>query len=129
MPSAEYTKRFSSAAVLNSKVDLIPYFKAKVTEVTKQDVALQFLARDGQTFTDEYGTVTVSVKGDKITMKLAPAIGVEYPLKDATGIITATDGATFTVDTNNPLAGKDIVIDFEVVSLSKAKDAKTSPIN
>ena len=55
--------------------------------------------------------------------------GAEFPLKDATGIITSTDGANFTVDANNPLAGKAIVIDFEVVSLSKAKDAKISPVN
>ena len=129
MPAAEYTKRFSSFPVLNSEVDLIPYFKAKVTEVTKQDVALQFLAKAGQKYTDEYGTITVSVKGDQVTTTLAPAIGAEFPLKDATGIITATDGTTFTVDANNPLAGKDIVIEFEVVSLSKAQDMKAEPID
>jgi len=129
MPKVVYVKQLSSDPVLNSEVDLIPYFKTKVTEVTKGDVALQFLARDGQIVTEEYGTVKVSVKGDQVTTTLVPTIGAEFPLQDQTGIITATDGVNFTVDANHPLAGKDIVIDFEVVSLSKAKDAKTSTMN
>jgi FKBP-type peptidyl-prolyl cis-trans isomerase 2 len=129
MPKEAYVKQLSSQPALNNEVDLIPYFKAKVTEVSEKDVVLQFLAKDGQTINDEFGTVTVSVKGDKVTTTLVPAIGSSFPLKDTMGIITATDGTTFTVDGNHPLAGKDIVIDFEVVSLSKAKDVKTSPIN
>jgi|GEM_PF-1606586 len=128
MPAEEYTKRFASFPVMNKEVDLIPYFKAKVTEVEEHDVALQFQAKEGQTFSDTYGTVTVHVKEDTITTTLAPAIGAEFPLKDGVGIISATDGVTFTVDANNPLASKSVVIDFEVVSVTKKASLKTGAI-
>ncbi len=115
--------------MLNKEVDLVPYFKARVMEVTERDVALEFLAKDGATFTESYGTVTVSVAGDQITTNLKPFIGAEFPIKDETGIITATDGASFTVDTNNPLAGKSIVVDLAVVSLTKAATLHMKPID
>lgn len=129
MPADEYVKRFSSFPLVNKEVDLVPYFKARVTEVTERDVALEFLAKDGATFDESYGTVTVSVKDDQVTTTLKPRIGADFPTKDATGIIAATDGASFTVDTNSPLAGKPIIVDLEVVSLTKAAALQTKPID
>lgn len=129
LPADEYVKRFSSFPVLNKEVDLVPYFKARVMEVTERDVALEFLVKNGEIFTDSSGTVSVIVVGDKVTTTLKPVIGAEFPIKDETGIITATDGVSFTVDTNNPLAGKSIVVDLAVVSLTKAAALQMKPID
>lgn len=129
MPAEDYVKRFSSFPVLNKEVELVPYFKTKVTEVTERDVALESLAGNGETVTESFGAVTIGVDGDRITVTLKPAIGAQFPIKDAQGIITATDGASFTVDTNHPLAGKVIVLDLEVVSVTKAATLQTTPID
>jgi FKBP-type peptidyl-prolyl cis-trans isomerase 2 len=129
LPADEYVKRFSSFPVLNKEVDLVPYFKARVSEVKERDVALEFLVKDGAIFTDNIGKVTVKVEADRITTTLKPVIGAEFPIKDSTGVITATDGTTFTVDTNNPLAGKSIVVDLAVVSMAKAATLQTKPID
>jgi thiol:disulfide interchange protein len=45
-------------------------------------------------------------------------------MDDAKGRIVATDGMSFTVDFNHPLAGKDIDFDVEVVALTKASAFK-----
>jgi len=120
MPADEYVKRFSTFPVLNKEVELVPYFKSRVIEMTEQDVALENLAKNGVTAKEIYGTVLITVDGEQITTTLKPVIGAPFPVKDGTGIITSTDGKVFTVDTNNPLAGKNIVLDLEVVSLIKA---------
>ena len=125
--AADYAKRLSSFPVLNKEVDLVPYFKARVTEVTEHDVALEFQVQDGASFEDSYGTVKVTVAGDQITTTLKPLIGAQFPVQDGSGVISATDGAFFTVDTNNPLAGKGIVIDLEVVKIEPAATAPASP--
>jgi thiol:disulfide interchange protein len=62
----------------------------------------------------------VAVAERHITTTLEPQLGAPFPMKDGVGIITATDGMTFTVDFNHPLAGKAIVLDLEVVSVSPA---------
>ena len=127
LPADEYVKHFSSFPVLNKEVDLVPYFKARVTEVTEKDVALEFLVKNGETFSDSIGTVAVSVVGNRITT-IKARYRRRVPDKDETGIITATDGTSFTVDTNNPLAGKSIVVDLAVVSLTKAAALQAKPI-
>jgi FKBP-type peptidyl-prolyl cis-trans isomerase 2 len=128
MPADEYAKLLGSAPVLNAEVNLVPYFKARVTKVTGQDVTLEFLVKNGETFTDDIGTVSVAVAGDQVTTTLKPVIGATFPLKDEDGIIIATDGNTFTVDANSLLAGKNIVINLEVVSLTKAQEVKSAPV-
>ncbi|HCE67623.1 MAG: hypothetical protein A2X82_01515 [Geobacteraceae bacterium GWC2_55_20] len=118
MPADEYVKRFSAFPQLNKEVELMPYFKSRVTEVTERDVALEFLVADGESFNDSFGTVSVAVAGDRITTTLKPELGAPFPLKDGFGIVSVTDGVTFTVDTNHPLAGKTIVLDVELVSVA-----------
>ncbi|NVN90570.1 MAG: thioredoxin family protein [Desulfuromonadales bacterium] len=118
MPADEYVKRFSTFPVVNKEVELLPYFKSRVAEVTERDVALEFQVKDGAQFTDTYGTVSVAVAKDTITTTLKPKLGAPFPLKDGEGVISATDGITFTVDMNHPLAGKSIVLDLETVSVA-----------
>lgn len=120
MPADEYVKRFAAFPTMNKEVELLPYFKSRVTEITESDVALEFLVEDGASFNDSFGSISVAVTGGNITMTTKPLIGAPFQFKDGTGIITATDGSTFTVDFNHPLAGKTIVLDLEAVSVSKA---------
>lgn len=117
MPADEYFKRFSSFPSLNKEVELLPYFKSRVTEVTERDVALEFLVADGASFKDSFGSVDVIVAGDRITTTIKPQPGAPFPIKDGVGIVSATDGMTFTVDFNHPLAGKTIVLELEAVSV------------
>jgi FKBP-type peptidyl-prolyl cis-trans isomerase 2 len=118
MPADEYVKRFSGFPMVNKEVELLPYFKSRVTEVTERDVALEYLVSDGASFGDSFGTVSVAVVGDRITTTLKPQVGAPFPLKDGFGIVSATDGLTFTVDFNHPLAGKSIVLELETVSIA-----------
>lgn len=118
MPADEYVKRFSTFPVAGKEVELMPYFKSRVSEVTERDVALEFQVQDGARFHDSYGTLSVSVADGKITTTLEPKLGAPFPLKDGEGVISAADGTSFTVDTNHPLAGKTIVLDLETVSVT-----------
>lgn len=116
MPADEFVKRFSSSPVLNMDVELFPYFKSRVAEVTEKEVTLEFQVSDGATFNDTFGSVSIAVAGDKITSTLKPQVGSPFPYKEDVGIISASDGITFTVDFNHPLAGRTIVLELEVVS-------------
>jgi thiol:disulfide interchange protein len=44
------------------------------------------------------------------------------------GVITGTDGKTFTVDFNSPLAGKAVVLDMEVISVIPASALQSMEI-
>jgi len=129
IPADEYVKRFSSFPVVNKEVDLVPYFRSRVAQVTEQDVALEFLAENGKVINEPYGTVTVAVSGEQITTTLKPVVGAAFPVNQGTGVITAADGTSFTVDFNNPLAGKNIVLDLEVTSLTKASHLEAREVD
>jgi FKBP-type peptidyl-prolyl cis-trans isomerase 2 len=129
MSADEYVKRFSSFPVLNREVDLVPYFKAQVKEVNEKNVVLKFLAKGGESYNDSYGTVKVSLNGEEITTTLTPVLGAAFPIKEEMGVIVGSDGKSFTVDYNNPLAGKTILLDLEVLSLTKVASLQTKPID
>jgi hypothetical protein len=92
-----------------------------VTEVTEQDVALEFQVKDGAVFQDSFGSISVAVAGDRITTTLKPLVGAPFPLKEGVGIISATDANSFSLDLNHPLAGRTIILDLEAVSISAAQ--------
>ena len=116
MKPDEYVLRFGKLPVAGARVDANPYFPAKVKKVTEQEAVLQNLPKDGFTKKSPFGKTVVSVKGDMIYVKLTPLIGADFEALGKKGTITSSDGKTFTVDLNKPLAGKDIVVDVEVVS-------------
>jgi len=124
MPAEEYAKRFSGFPALGKEVELVPYFKAKVAEVSERDVRLEFLAKDGEQFPEGFGSVAVAVLGDKITLTLSLKVGASFPAGERTGLVTAVDEGNFTVDFNHPLAGKPVSLDLEVVSLTKGDGFK-----
>jgi FKBP-type peptidyl-prolyl cis-trans isomerase 2 len=129
MSAEDYAKRFAGFPSLNKEVDLVPFFKARVTEVTDHDVALEFLAEDGKTVSESYGTVSIGVAGDRISTRLTPKMGASFPLKEGEGVIVASDGSSFTVDGNSPLAGKEVVLELELLSLAKASAAAGAAID
>ncbi len=124
MPAEEYAKRFKAFPAAGKVVELVPYFKARVAEVTDYDVRLDFLAKDGAQFSESYGAVAVGVAGDTITITLTPRIGAPFPAGERTGLISAADDGAFTVDFNHPLSGKPVTLDVEVVSFAKADTFK-----
>lgn len=120
MPADEYVKQFGSFPVVGKELELTPYFKSRITAVSEKEATLEFLAKDGERFTEPYGEVQVRLDGEQISINLAPRIGAPLEVQGKRGTITAVDAASFTVDFNHPLAGKDITLDLEVVSLTKS---------
>ena len=116
MKPDEYVLRFGKLPVAGAQVDATPYFPAKVKKVTEQEAVLQNLPKNGFTKKGPFGKTVVSVKGDMIYVTLTPLIGADFEVLGKKGIITSSDGKTFTVDLNKPLAGKDIVLSVEAVS-------------
>ena len=120
MTAQEYVQKFRSFPVVGKEVNLTPYFKARAVEITEHYVTLELLAKDGERIEDDFGTTEIHSDGKEVTIKLIPRIGAPFEFKGRKGRIISTDGNAFTVDFNNPLTGKTIVLDLEVVSLTKA---------
>jgi FKBP-type peptidyl-prolyl cis-trans isomerase 2 len=118
----EYVKRFTAFPVAGQEIPLTPYFPGKVAAVREREVDLVLLAEDGKTFSEPFGSTTIKVDGESITTDLSPVIGAIFPGQSGYGVITASDATSFTVDMNNPLAGKTVTIDLELTSLTRVAD-------
>ena len=116
----EWAKHFKSPPVVGQEVWLNLYFPARITEVTEKEVIMEYQQKEVQTPKSDFGTVSISVDDNNVTMTLTPAIGALFGGNGQVGKITESDGKQFTVDFNNPAAGKTVVLDMEVVSLTKA---------
>jgi FKBP-type peptidyl-prolyl cis-trans isomerase 2 len=125
----EYTSRYKTFPQLGREVDWVPYFKARTVEVTDADVGLELLARDGERVEEELGAAEIKVAGEMATITLTPRLGASFTLKDRQGRIVSTDGRSFTVDFNPPLAGRSVVLDVEVVSIVKASSLKDKELS
>lgn len=122
IPAEEYVKRFGGFPTVGKEVPLTPWFPARVTGIDEKSVAVEFLVKDGAEFNDPFGTTRVEVQGDEVTTTLSPIIGALFPVKEGEGTISSSDGTTFTVDLNHPLAGKTITVDLELSGVVKAAD-------
>lgn len=118
----EYVKRFGGFPVVGKEVPFTPYFPARVDKVGEKEVWLSMVVENGTTHRERFGTTTLKIDGDSVVTTLSPIIGSEFPLQEGTGIIASTDGTTFTIDGNHPLAGKSIVVDLELAGLTRAAD-------
>lgn len=129
MKPDEYMTRFKAFPVIGAKLDLNPYFPSKVTKVTESQAEVVSLAKDGMNKDGPFGRTEIRVKGDEIRITLIPLIGSDFELFGKKGTIVSTDGKTFSVDLNNPLAGKDVVVGVEVLSVTsgRALDAVQIP--
>ena len=112
----EYVFRFNKLPVAGAKVNANPYFPAKVKKVTEKEAVLVNQPKDGFTAQSPFGKTVVRVKGDMIYVTLTPQIGADFDADGKKGVITSSDGKKFTVDLNNPLAGKNINLTVEAVS-------------
>jgi len=121
IPAADYVKNFGVLPVVGKELPVVPYFSARVTGVTEQQATLQLLARDGERFTEGFGTVETKVEGDSVKIHLVPTVGAPFEFRGSRGIITAAGADDFTVDFNHPLADKSVVIELEVVSLTRGE--------
>lgn len=116
----DWAKNFESPPVVGKEVWLNLYFPARITEVTEKEVVMEYQQNEVKTPKSDFGTVSISVDDNKVTMTLTPTIGVLFGGNGQVGKITESDGKQFTVDFNNPAAGKTVVLDMEVVSITKA---------
>jgi len=124
----EYVKNFKSFPVAGKEVPLTPYFPGRVKEVGEQAVQLDLLVKDGDTFTESFGTVTAKIAGDEVALTVNPRVGDMFELQSQSGQqsgrIVSVAGDTFTVDFNHPLAGKNLILEVEVVSLVKGGELR-----
>jgi FKBP-type peptidyl-prolyl cis-trans isomerase 2 len=121
MSPQEYVGDFHSFPIGGKEVAITPYFKAAVVEITEQFALLDCHAKDGERFEESFGTVEIKVGEQNVSMVLTPRLGSSFPVKEGQlWKIVATEGATFTVDSNNPLAGMPITVDLEIASVTRA---------
>jgi thiol-disulfide isomerase/thioredoxin len=119
-----YVARFGAFPIVGRDVDMTPYFKSRVTEVAEKHVKLEALAKGDEKSEGSFGTTVVKIEGDQIIITLTPTLGADFEMNNQKGRIVSTDGSTFTVDFNPALAGKNVVLDLEVVSLTKSSAFK-----
>jgi hypothetical protein len=101
-------------------VNLTPYFKARVIKITEHYAALESLVTDDERIQEDFGTADIRVTGGEITVTLTPKIGALFEINGRKGRITQAEDTSFTVDFNHPLAGHTILLDMEVLTLTKA---------
>jgi FKBP-type peptidyl-prolyl cis-trans isomerase 2 len=120
VPAEEYVKRFNGFPVVGKEIPLTPYFSAKVAAVREKDVDLLLTAENGKIYSEPFGETVITVADATITTRLKPVVGAVFPGQSGYGVITASDADSFTVDMNNPLAGKTVEIDLELSGLTAA---------
>ncbi|MRR35516.1 hypothetical protein EG829_12725, partial [bacterium] len=122
MKPSDFTLMTGQEPVTGKEFNINPYFPSKVVAVTDQEVILENLAGDVSEEQGPMGRTTVQVKGDKIQITLTPVIGSDFEVIGMKGKISSYDAATFSVNFNSPLAGREIVLTAEVVSLTPKAD-------
>ncbi len=129
MNPEEYFRQFKEFPVNGKVMPLGPYVKAEIIKVADLYTDMKVLNKDGEKFEDKMGITTVHVKGDNVKLVLKPAMGALFELDKKKGRIVSSDGETFTVDFNHPLAGKTIHLNFEVLSFMKATEFESIHID
>jgi FKBP-type peptidyl-prolyl cis-trans isomerase 2 len=123
MQPSQFIQATNRFPVVGKEVTLNPYFNARVLEVTENETTIEFLARN-EKVKEKFGTTEIQLRGDDISLKLVPTVGSNFEAQNQQGIIIATDGLTFQVDYNHPLAGKDVMVELQVVDITKASGLK-----
>ena len=116
----QYVERFGRFPKVGERVDLTPYFKSRVSKVENEYVVLEAEIDKGDTIEHDFGITTITFQEDDIVMTIEPIIGGLFELRGQKGRIIDSDTETFTVDFNHPGAGKNLLLDIEVVAVEKA---------
>ena len=117
-----YKKQFNSLPRENDAIRITPYFESKVIQVDEQTIIIHNLAEDGVVSEDAIGKTTISVKDDVITISLDAKKGATFSQGKKAGRIVESDEKSFLVDFNHPYAGKKMILDLEVLSITKASE-------
>ena len=121
MTMAEFDQRFHHAPVNGAEEKVAPDFNARVTSVADDRVALA-LECDAQKIAaveKVYPNTVVTETPDEVILTMTPEIGATIQMQEKIGRVKAMDDQTFTVDYNHPLAGRDLSLDLEIVSITK----------
>jgi FKBP-type peptidyl-prolyl cis-trans isomerase 2 len=116
----DYKKQFNSLPRENDLIRITPYFESKVIQMDDQTIKIRNLTEDGVVREDAIGKTSISVKDDVITISLEAKKGASFSTGKKTGRIVEADEKSFLVDFNHPYAGKKMILDLEVLSITKA---------
>jgi FKBP-type peptidyl-prolyl cis-trans isomerase 2 len=117
-----YVQQFKAFPVVGKEVNHAPYFKSKITEVKEDHVVLEALVDERKQVENDYGVTTIDIDGDDIVVTLSPKIGAAFEYRGHTGRISASDGTTFSVDYNHPAAGRNLLLDIEILDVQKTSE-------
>ncbi len=122
LSAKDYVSQFGGFPVEGKEVNLSPYLKTKVSRVAETYAELEVTAQETDRFTEEYGTVEVKRQGDQFKVVLSPTIGATFRTPNEAGTVVAATADSFTVDFNNPLAGKPLLLDVQVLKATPASE-------
>ena len=120
----EFQKQFQRQPLENDLVRITPYFQSKVVMLDGKRVIIHNLAEDGIEVNDAIGETAISIKDEMITISLAAKKGAIFSSGGKNGRIVEADEDSFLVDFNHPYAGRKMVLDLKVLSLTKASEFK-----
>ena len=126
IPKNEFIELFSVDPLVGEKVYLVPYFESDIITVKDNEVILESIVAEATVYEEEYGTTEIHEEGENIIIRLIPKIGAPFRVEDAMGRITRADKNSFTVDLNHPLAGERIIVDLEILTITKASSIPES---
>jgi FKBP-type peptidyl-prolyl cis-trans isomerase 2 len=126
MTPNQFVEQFGVFPIKGKEIQYTPFLKALVKDVTEHAVSLELIVNDEKQFKLDYGTVSTKLDKDEVVVTMTPLIGAAFKMGEAEGKITGSDGNTFTVDFNHLLAGKSIILDMELVSLTSKASAPAS---
>ncbi len=129
MPIDEVKTRFGQQPKPGLEVRILPFFKSRITKINGKTVTFRHLAKNGSEIKTPIGKTSVTLVKGKIVLVLRPEIGAPFFQQGKRGVISGADEKGFTVDFNNPLAGKTITLKLKVIKIrQKALLAAVGPI-
>ena len=124
----EYLARYGKFPVGGAEVTYDVYFDAHVVDVTEDLAVLELFPKEEGPVEDEFGTAVITEKEDEMEIVLTPKMGGPFRAWNQDGRVVASDSENFTVDFNHPLAGSSVVLEVELVSLTKASTLRETEI-
>jgi FKBP-type peptidyl-prolyl cis-trans isomerase 2 len=126
MTPKEWADKFKTFPVAGDVYEEGDYVRMRVTGVDRNGVTVE-ISPKAEKIERSTGTVTAREQGDEIVLAFEPKLGAPYVLKGiegkpVQGRIVKSNEEKYTVDFNHPLAGKSLILDIEVVSVTKASE-------
>jgi FKBP-type peptidyl-prolyl cis-trans isomerase 2 len=121
MPVKEFVNRFNKLPRKGAMVRLAPYFESEVKAVTDTHVVLEARVAGSGPVEHEFGVTTIAVQDRDVVMRLTPTVGAVFKQDGRAGRIVESNADTFKVDFNHPAAGETLLLEIEIVSVTKAE--------